>query len=72
MNEAALDIRVGSRLRWDKMLADAQIEVQCPAPGTVELKGTIRSEDQRLRAKGLAMSTAGVDKVIDSMARASP
>ena len=63
---ASAESRVTARLRWDKMLADAAVEVSGNAD-TVELKGTVKNEDQRRRAIEIAESTTGVNKVNDSL-----
>jgi osmotically-inducible protein OsmY len=69
--ETTLAGRVAVRLRWDKKLADTQ--VQALAAGTVvELKGTVREASQRQRAVELAESTTGVEKVTDSLEVAPP
>jgi len=61
-----LDARVTARLRWDKTLAEAEIQVSMDG-GVVELKGSVRDAAQRQRAVELAESTAGVEKVTDSL-----
>lgn len=58
--------RVSARLRWDKSLADARIEVRA-TPEAIELKGNVNSEEQRRRAVQIAESTTGVSKVSDSL-----
>jgi osmotically-inducible protein OsmY len=69
--ETTLAGRVAARLRWDKKLADSQI--QASATGNiVELKGAVRDLDQRRRAIDLAESTSGVEKVTDALELASP
>lgn len=64
LDETALLPRVTARLRWDKALADSQIEVHAH-DGQVELKGTVRDLAQRRRAVELAQSTVGAEKIID-------
>jgi osmotically-inducible protein OsmY len=58
--------KVSARLRWDKSLADAKIEVK-EAGGAIELKGSVRDQAQKQRAVELAESTEGVEKVTDSL-----
>lgn len=58
--------RVSTRLRWDKLLAEANIEVR-GTPEAIELKGTVKSEDQRRRAVEIAETTTGVGKVSDAL-----
>jgi osmotically-inducible protein OsmY len=65
-DQLSLDARVGARLRWDKLLDGVQIQVQA-RESAIELKGTVTTVDQRRRAVELAESTAGVDKVTDSL-----
>jgi osmotically-inducible protein OsmY len=66
LQDLGLDARVAARLRWDRALADAQIEVHA-RDGKVELKGKVNSLEQRRRAVELAESTVGADKVVDSL-----
>lgn len=71
MGEVGLEGKVSQRLAWDKNLADARIQVRADG-GAVELKGAVREAGQRKRAVELAESTAGVDKVTDSLEVAPP
>jgi osmotically-inducible protein OsmY len=64
LNEMSLDARVSARLRWDKALAGAKIQVQAK-DGVIELKGPVADMAQRRRAVELAESTAGAEKVTD-------
>jgi osmotically-inducible protein OsmY len=68
LGEASADSRVTLRLRWDKMLAGADVHVSAAGPGVVRLEGTVADHDQRSRAVGLAESTEGVEQVIDALA----
>ncbi|SRR5258707_9247518 len=63
----ALDSRVALRLRWDKSLADADIQVSVASPGVVKLQGTIANQTQRGRAIELAKSTQGVNDAVDAL-----
>jgi osmotically-inducible protein OsmY len=65
-NELALDARVSLRLRWEKDLQKAAIQVQA-GDGVVELKGKVADIVQRQRAVQVAQSTVGVVEVIDSL-----
>jgi hypothetical protein len=58
--------RVSCRLRWEKELAEAQIDVT-GSGGTVELRGTVHDLAQRRRAVEIAESTVGVEAVTDSL-----
>jgi hypothetical protein len=64
--EPSLQEKVQQRLRWDNTLTDAAFEV-IVTDKEVELKGTAKDARQRQRALELAQTTAGVDKVTDSM-----
>jgi hypothetical protein len=58
--------RVQQRLQWDKTLADVAVEVAV-SEKDIELKGTLKSEEQRRRAVELAETTNGVERVTDSL-----
>jgi BON domain len=58
--------RVTARLRWEKSLADAVIQVVATDDG-IELKGTLKDAEQKKRAVTLAESTTGVERVIESL-----
>jgi len=66
LDEVGLDSRVAARLRWDKTLADAAIQVRARG-SAIELSGRVADLSQRRRAVELAESTAGVDKVKDEL-----
>ena len=67
LGETGLDARVATRLRWDKSLAEAPIEVVALSDNAVELKGPVADLEQRRRAVALAESTLGVERVVDSL-----
>jgi len=64
--ETPLAARVTARLRWDKGLAETEIQVNVEG-SEVELKGIVRDEAQKRRAVELAETTAGVEKVTDAL-----
>src|SRR5262245_19371075 len=66
LDQLTLDLRVAARIRWDKALQGAKIEVAVHE-GVIELKGTVRDADQRRRALELAEQTVGADKVNDAL-----
>jgi osmotically-inducible protein OsmY len=66
LDQLTLDLRVAARIRWDKSLQGAKIEVAVHE-GVIDLKGTVRDADQRRRAIELAEQTVGADKVNDSL-----
>lgn len=70
-DDGALDVRVHNRLKWDKLLAGAAIDVEA-AGKEVRLKGQVTSLAQRQRAMQLAEGTLGVEKVVDQLVAAGP
>ena len=65
--DAALDGRVATRMRWDKTLADAHIEVRAAAPGVVRLRGTVADQATHEHALDVAAATVGVEKIVDEL-----
>ena len=57
--------RVYSRLRWDKAIDVATLDIQMQDKETVVLQGTVSSTSQQRKAVQLAQDTVGVGKVID-------
>ncbi len=66
VDNPSLEMRVSSRLRLDKSLADIPIEVTASGD-EIELKGKLQNLEQRRRAVELAESTTGVEKVVDKL-----
>ncbi len=62
----SVDARIAARIRWDKTLRGAKIEVIAKG-SEVELHGNVPDAAQRKRAVEIAQSTAGADKVTDAM-----
>lgn len=69
--EPILESRVALRLRWDKDMEGAEVEVNPVGPGVVELRGSVADLRQRRRAIELAATTTGVENVIDKLASES-
>ena len=67
LTDESPDCRVSVRLRWDKALAGAAIQVKSDRPGVVRLEGTVADAAQQQRAKELAESTQGVEQVINEL-----
>jgi osmotically-inducible protein OsmY len=61
-----LSQRVLSRIKWDDMLEELNIRVRADK-GVITLSGTVRNEMQRRRARILAESTRGVERVVDQL-----
>jgi osmotically-inducible protein OsmY len=66
VEEMTVDARVTARLRWDKELHDAPIQVRASG-AVIELTGSVPSLTQRRRAVELAERTAGVERVVDAL-----
>ena len=56
--------RVYGRLRWDKTLANAEIDVDIQEPNNIILSGRVPDEAARAKAIELAQDTVGVQQVI--------
>jgi hypothetical protein len=67
VSEATPDARVAARLRWDKALDQADIQVQSTGPGVVRLQGTVIDANQQQRAGELAEATLGVEQVVNEL-----
>lgn len=65
--ETTPEVRVAERLRWDKQLANTDIQIDSPSPGAVRLHGAIAELALRRRAVEIAETTLGVEKVIDEL-----
>jgi hypothetical protein len=65
-NEPSSVQRVRARLRWDKALTNVVIEVGGDG-STVQLNGKVGDQKLKSLAVELAQTTAGVDKVVDSL-----
>ncbi len=58
-----LQEKVSARFRWEKVLADLTLEVVVTG-NEIELKGIVKTAEQRSRAVELAESTTGVERVL--------
>ncbi len=67
ISETAPEARVSARLRWDKALEKADIQVLQTGPGVVRLQGNVIDEAQQQRAVELAESTQGVEQVVNDL-----
>lgn len=59
--------RVYARLRWDKNLENANLEIDVNESGIVELRGRVASELAKQKAVELARDTIGVTDVVDNL-----
>jgi osmotically-inducible protein OsmY len=64
--EPSLQEKIEMRLRWEKCLTECVLEVQVKDK-EAELKGCVKSEEQRERAVELTQAVAGVEKVFDKI-----
>ena len=69
--EPTLQEKIQDRLRWENTLTDVTFEVVVKDK-EVELKGTVKTPQQRLRAIELAETMVGVDRVTDSITVREP
>src|SRR5665213_3551528 len=65
ISETTPDARVAARLRWDKALDKADIQVEAAGLGVVRLQGNVIDAAQQQRAGELAESTQGVEQVVN-------
>lgn len=66
LDQLELTGRVYARLNWDQPLQGSAIKVSADK-GHITLTGNVKDEAQRRRAVDLTQSTAGVDKVTDTL-----
>jgi hypothetical protein len=64
--------RVYSRLRWDKEVQGASIDLEVTEKGVVSLKGEVPSSVAKQKAVRLAQDTVGVTQVVDELAIEPP
>jgi hypothetical protein len=69
--EPTLQEKVQDRLRYENTLTEVTFEVAVKDK-EVELKGTVKTPQQRLRAVELAETLAGVSKVTDAITVSEP
>jgi osmotically-inducible protein OsmY len=72
VNSTPIDARVRWRIRWDKALAGADVQVDSPSGGVVQLRGVVNDLSRQRRAVELAESTEGVDRVISELGLKQP
>jgi osmotically-inducible protein OsmY len=67
-NRMGVEARVYARLRWDKAIHSATIDIEVPKAGTVVLKGSVPDAAAKKKAVELANDTIGVEQVVDQLA----
>jgi hypothetical protein len=72
LSETTSEARVATRLRWDKALDKADIQVLPAGPGVIRLQGNVIDAGQQQRAGELAESTQGVEQVVNELVIAKP
>jgi osmotically-inducible protein OsmY len=71
VDELSVQGRVYARVRWDKALANAPIEITVEEENVVTLKGSVPNEVAHRTAVQLARDTVGVGRVVDQLAVAT-
>jgi osmotically-inducible protein OsmY len=71
VHNMGIESRVYGRLHWDKLLADAALDIQ-NQNGVVILRGTVANAKAKARALELAKETVGVIQVVDQLAGEAP
>lgn len=64
---SAVEVRVRTRLRSDKLLSELALEVRETEPGRVVLSGRVDGPQQKERALELARNTLDVEAVVDDL-----
>lgn len=72
VNSTPIDARVLWRIRWDKSLAGAEIQVDSPTGGVVHLRGIVNDLTRQRRAVELAETTEGVERVVSELGLKQP
>ena len=72
LTSTPVDARVRWRIRWDKALAGAEIEVNTPSSGVVQLRGIVNDLTRQRRAIELAETTEGVERVVNDLGLKQP
>jgi len=72
VNSTPINARVLWRIRWDKSLAGADIQVDSPSGGVVHLRGIVNDLTRQRRAVELAETTEGVDRVVNELGLKQP
>jgi hyperosmotically inducible protein len=68
VNAMGIEGRVYGRVRWDKALDGATIDVSAARDGAVTLTGTVADAAAKAKAVRLATETMGVSRVVDQLA----
>ncbi len=67
VNALNVEGRVYGRLRWDKSLEGASIDVAAMKDGTVTLTGTVADLSAKAKAVQLAGDTVGVTRIVNQL-----
>ena len=67
INAMGVESRVYGRIRWDKDLQSATIDIGAQTDGTVTLTGTVADAAAKAKAVRLAAETVGVARVVDRL-----
>ncbi len=72
IDELGVQGRVYGRLRWDKALTAASINIEVQERDKVVLTGVVANEKSRRKAVRLARNTVGVGEVVDRLRIEAP
>lgn len=72
VDKLGIEGRVYGRLKWDKRLENAPIEIDSRETGVVVLTGTVTNMQAKSRAGRLAEDTVGVRQVVNNITVAAP
>ncbi len=72
VSSTPIDARVLWRIRWDKALAGADIQVDSPSGGVVNVRGVVNDLTRQRHAIELAESTEGVERVVNELGLKQP
>ena len=72
VDQLGIQGRVYSRLRWDKQLTNAELDLEATESGTVVLRGQVGSRAAKEKAVQLARDTVGVKEVQDELEVTQP
>jgi len=67
INAMGVESRVYGRIRWDKALEKATVDVSAARDGTITLTGSVSDASAKAKAVQLASETVGVVRVVDGL-----
>lgn len=67
VEQMSVAARVYARIRWDKTLNQAAVDVDVDKDGVATLTGTVPSEAAKAKASSLAGDTIGIERVVNNL-----